>query len=110
MALSCVIVCSAGPQNALADEFLKRSVIFETKVFAHLDKGLPLDRFNVLLMSANPLKLGAEQEARCNVFTANRGVIIRGRKGQGGDCGTRRSRGRRCRLSRATVASRSLRG
>jgi len=84
VALSCVIVCSAGPQKVRAAEFLNRSVIFETKVLAHLDKGVPLDRFNVLLMSANPPKLGAEQEARFNIFTANGGVIIReGKAGRG---------------------------
>ena len=84
VALSCVIVCSAGPQKVRAPEFIKRSVIFETKVPAHLDKGVPRDPFKVMVMSANPLKLGGEQEARFNMFTANGGVIIRdGSPGRG---------------------------
>jgi len=32
---------SAEPHNPLADEFLKQSVFFESKVLAHLDKGVP---------------------------------------------------------------------
>jgi hypothetical protein len=38
--------------NPLADEFLKRSVFFETKVLVHLDNGVPLDRSKVLVMPA----------------------------------------------------------
>ena len=36
-----IALISADPRNALADEFLKQSVFFETKVLAHLDKGVP---------------------------------------------------------------------
>jgi hypothetical protein len=79
-----IALISAGPQNALADEFLKQSVLFETKVLAHLDKGVPLDRFKVLVMPANLPKLSAEQEARLNMFTANGGVIIRDGKARAG--------------------------
>src|SRR5260370_27638567 len=43
-----IALLSAGPLNLLADEFLKQSVFFETKVLAHLDKGVPLARFKVL--------------------------------------------------------------
>jgi len=67
---------SAEPQNPLADEFLKQSVFFETKVLAHLDKGVPLDRFKVLIIPADLPKLSAEQKARLNTFTAHGGVII----------------------------------
>jgi hypothetical protein len=79
-----IALMSAGPQNALADEFLKQSVFFETKVLAHLDKGVPLDRFKVLVVPANLPKLSAEQEARFNTFTANGGVIIRDGKARPG--------------------------
>jgi hypothetical protein len=79
-----IALMSAGPQNALADEFLKQSVLFETKVLAHLEKGVPLDRFKVLVMPANLPKLSAEQEARLNTFTAAGGIIIRAGKAEPG--------------------------
>ncbi len=72
-----IALISAEPHNPLADEFLKQSVFFETKVLAHLDKGVPLDRFKVLVMPADLPKLSAEQKARLNTFTAGGGVIIR---------------------------------
>jgi hypothetical protein len=75
---------SAEPQNPLADEFLKQSVFFETKVLAHLDKGVPLDRFKVLVMPADLPRLSAEQKARLNTFTAGGGVIIRAGKAEPG--------------------------
>ena len=75
-----IALISAEPQNALADEFLKQSVFFETKVLAHLDKGVPLDRFKVLVMPANLPKLSAEQETRLDSFAAGGGVIIRAGK------------------------------
>ena len=71
-----IALISAEPQNPLADEFLKQSVFFETKVLAHLDKGVPLDRFKVLIIPADLPKLSAEQKARLNTFTADGGVII----------------------------------
>jgi len=79
-----IALLSATPQNALADEFLKQSVFFETKVLAHLDKGFPLDRFKVLVMPANLPKLTAEQDAQLKMFTANGGVIIRDAKATAG--------------------------
>jgi hypothetical protein len=79
-----IALMSVGPQNALADKFLKQSVFFETKVLAHLDKGIPLDRFKVLVMPANLPKLSAEQEAQLNRFTANGGVIVREGKARAG--------------------------
>jgi len=77
-----IALISAEPQNPLADEFLKQSVFFETKVLAHLDKGVPLDRFKVLVMPADLPKLSAEQKARLNTFIAGGGVIIRVRKAE----------------------------
>jgi hypothetical protein len=71
-----IAVLSAEPRNRLADEFLKQSVLFETKVLAHLDKGIPLDRFKVLVMPAGLPKLRAEQKARLDAFTAAGGMII----------------------------------
>ena len=79
-----IALISAGPQNALADEFLKQSVFFETKVLAHLDKGVPLDRFKVLVMPPDLPKLSAEQKARLDAFTAGGGVIVTARKGEPG--------------------------
>jgi hypothetical protein len=79
-----IALISAEPQNPLADEFLKQSVFFETKVLAHLDKGVPLERFKVLVMPADLPKLSAEQQARLNTFTAGGGVIIRARKAEPG--------------------------
>jgi hypothetical protein len=77
-----IALISAEPHNALADEFLKQSVFFETKVLAHLDKGVPLDQFKVLVMPADLLKLSAEQKARLNAFTGGGGVIIRSGKAE----------------------------
>jgi hypothetical protein len=77
-----IALISAEPLNPLADEFLKRSVFFETKVLAHLDKGIPLDRFKVLVRPADLPKLSAEQQARLDTFTAGGGVIIRAGKAE----------------------------
>ena len=79
-----IALLSEEPVNPLADEFLKQSVFFETKVLAHLDKGVPLDRFKVLVMPAHLPKLSAEQKARLNMFTAGGGVIIRAGKAEPG--------------------------
>ena len=79
-----IVLISAGPQNALADEFIKQSVFFETKVLAHLDKGVPLDRFRVLVIPADLPDLSAEQKARLDAFAAGGGVIIRAGKGKVG--------------------------
>src|SRR5260370_33870044 len=59
-----IALISAERRNLLADEFLKQSVFFETKVLAHLDKGAPLDQFKVLVMPADLPKLSTEQKAR----------------------------------------------
>jgi hypothetical protein len=71
-----IALISAEPHNPLADEFLKQSVFFETKVLAHLDNGISLDRFKVLVVPADLPKLSAEQKARLHAFTAGGGVII----------------------------------
>jgi Glycoside-hydrolase family GH114 len=75
---------SAKPLNPLADEFLKQSVLFETKVLTHLDKGVPLDRFKVLVMPADLPKLNAVQKTRLNTFIAGGGVIVRAGKAEPG--------------------------
>ena len=75
-----IALLSVEPHNSLANEFLKQSVFFETKVLAHLDKGVPLDRFKVLVMPADLPKLSAQQKARLNAFTAGGGIIIRAGK------------------------------
>jgi hypothetical protein len=79
-----IALISAEPQNALANEFLKQSVFFETKVLAHLDKGVPLDQFKVLVMPADLPKLSAEQKVRFDMFTASGGVIIKAGKAEPG--------------------------
>jgi hypothetical protein len=79
-----IALISAEPQNPLADEFLKQSVLFETKVLAHLDKGVPLDRFKVLVMPFNLPRPNREQKARLDEFTAGGGVIIRAGKAEPG--------------------------
>jgi hypothetical protein len=79
-----IALISAEPQNPLANEFIKQSVFFETKVLAHLDKGVPMDRFKVLVMPADLPKLSAEQKARLDTFTAGGGVIIRAGKAEPG--------------------------
>ncbi len=79
-----IALLSEDPHNSLADEFLKQSVFFETKVLAHLDKGVPLDQFKVLVMPADLPKLTAEQQARFDAFTTGGGVIIRASKGERG--------------------------
>jgi hypothetical protein len=79
-----IALISAESQNPLADEFLKQSVFFETKVLAHLDKGVPLDRFKVLVMLSNLPRLNREQKSRLDKFTAGGGVIIRAGKAEPG--------------------------
>ena len=79
-----IALISAKPQNPLANGFLKQSVFFETKVLSHLDKGVPLDRFKVLVMPADLPKLSAQQKARFNMFTDGGGVIIRAGKAEPG--------------------------
>jgi hypothetical protein len=71
---------SAEPLNPLADEFLKQSVYFESKVLDHLDKGAPLEQFKVLVIPSDLPKLNSEQKARLDRFTAGGGVIIRAGK------------------------------
>ena len=75
-----IALISVEPRSALADEFLKQSVFFESKVLAHLDKGIPLDHFKVLVMPAGLPKLSAEQKDRLDTFTAGGGVVIRAGK------------------------------
>ena len=77
-----IALISAQPQNRLADEFLKQSVFFETKVLAHLDKGVPLERFKVLVMPTDLPKLSAEQKALLDAFAAGGGLIIRAGKAE----------------------------
>ncbi len=79
-----IALLSAEPQNLLADEFLKQSVLFETKVLAHLDKGVPLEQFKVLVMPTDLPKLSAEQNALLDRFTAGGGVIIKAGKAEPG--------------------------
>jgi Glycoside-hydrolase family GH114 len=79
-----IALISAESQNPLADEFLRQSVFFETKVLAHLDKGVPLDRFKVLVMLSNLPRLNREQKSRLDKFTAGGGVIIRAGKAEPG--------------------------
>jgi hypothetical protein len=75
-----IALISAEPLNPLADEFLKQSVFFETKVLAHLDKGVPLEQFKVLVIPSDLPKLSAEQKGRLDAFAAGGGVIIRAGK------------------------------
>jgi hypothetical protein len=75
-----IALLSVEPHNPLANEFLKQSVFFETKVLAHLDQGIPLDRFKVVVMTANLPKFSADQKARLDAFTTGGGVIIRAGK------------------------------
>jgi hypothetical protein len=77
-----IALISVEPHNSLADEFLKQSVFFETKVLAHLDKGVHLDQFKVLVMPADLPKLSSEQKARLDTFAAGGGVIIRAGKAE----------------------------
>jgi hypothetical protein len=71
-----IALISVLPRNPLADEFLKHSVFFETKVLAHLDKGVPLERFKVLVTPTDLPKLSANQKAQLDAFAAGGGVII----------------------------------
>jgi hypothetical protein len=82
-----IALLSAEPHNPLANEFLKQTVFFETKVLAHLDRGVPLDRVKVLVMPADLPKLSAEQKAQLDAFTAGGGVIIRAGKADSGIAG-----------------------
>jgi Glycoside-hydrolase family GH114 len=79
-----IALVSAEPMNPLANEFLKHSLFFETKVLAHLDKGIPLDRFKVLVLPADLPKLSAQQKGRLDGFSAGGGIIIRAGKSNSG--------------------------
>jgi len=79
-----IALISSEPHNELADEFLKQSVFFETKVLTHLDKGVPLKRFKVLVMPAGLPKLSKEQEALFDRFAGDGGEIIRAGKAEPG--------------------------
>src|SRR6202158_3500629 len=79
-----IALLSAEPHHPLAGGFLKKSVFFETKVLAHLDKGVPLDRFKVLVMPSDLPTLSREQKARLAAFAAGGGVIIRDGKADPG--------------------------
>ncbi len=94
-----IALISAQPHNPLADEFLKQSVFFETKVLAHLNKGVPLDRFKVLVIPAGLPEPGAQQKARLDMFTAGGGVIIRAGKHDRGVAARAESAARGPRLS-----------
>jgi hypothetical protein len=73
-------VISAEPHNPLADEFLRQSVFFETKVLTHLDKGFPLDRFRVLVIPRDLPKLDRAEQARLDSFAAGGGTILKAAK------------------------------
>ncbi len=79
-----IALLSAEPMNRLADEFLRQSVFFETKVLAHLDKGVPLEQFRVVVIPSDLPKLSAEQRGRLDAFAADGGLIIRAGKGEPG--------------------------
>ena len=79
-----IALISEEPRNSLADQFLEQSVFFETKVLTHLDKGVPLGQFKVLVIPADLPKLTARQKARLDLFTANGGVVIRTSKSDRG--------------------------
>jgi hypothetical protein len=51
-------------------------------VLAHLDKGVPLDQFKVLVMPPDLPKLSPEQQAQLDTFTEGGGVIIRAGKAE----------------------------
>jgi Glycoside-hydrolase family GH114 len=82
-----IALLSVEPHNPLADEFLRQSVFFETKVLAHLDKGIPLDRFRVLVMPADLPKLSGDQKAQLDLFKSAGGVIMKARKKDTGIAG-----------------------
>ena len=77
-----IALISAEPRNPLADEFLKQSVFFETKVLAHLDKGVPLDQFKVLVVPADLPKLSHEQKGWLDRFSTNGGHIVSAAKAE----------------------------
>ncbi len=72
-----IALLSAKPYNPLADQFLRQSIFFETKVLAHLEKGIPLDRFKVLVLPPGLPRLDAGQKARLEAFAGAGGVIVR---------------------------------
>lgn len=59
-----------------ADEFIRKSVIFETKVWDHLGKGTPMENFRVLVVPFSTGGLGPEQERVLSGFAASGGVIL----------------------------------
>ena len=77
-----IALISAEPHNPLANKFLRQSVFFETKVLAHMDKGIALEQFKVVVLPTDLPKPTTGQKARLDAFTAAGGVIIKAGRGE----------------------------
>ena len=84
MPVATIALLSSEPHNSLASEFLRHSVLFETKVLSHLDKGVPLEQFKVLVVPADLAKANAEQKSRLDRFTAGGGIVVAAAKAEAG--------------------------
>lgn len=71
-----IALLSEGEKNPLADEFLKRNVMFGSKVLKHLGKGEPLGSYRVLVIPFPLKNFLPEQEKTLSDFTANNGKIF----------------------------------
>jgi hypothetical protein len=71
-----VAVLATDADDRFADALIRRSVIFDTKVLQHLDKGLPLERFQVLVAPFGPPELDEGQRRALTAFAARGGTIL----------------------------------
>lgn len=62
--------------DPLADDFIRRSVQFETKVWGHLEDGAPLKEMRVAVVNELPTRLRKEDVAIIQDFVAGGGKIL----------------------------------
>ncbi len=74
-----IAVLSIGHTNPFADALIKQGMIFQTKVLARLDQGVPLDTFQVLVVPIALGRLTPEQEKIFSDFVSGGGKIFAAR-------------------------------
>jgi len=71
-----VALLSESEKNPLADVFIRRNVMFGSKVLQHLDKGTPLAQYQVLVIPFAIRELNPDQEKILAGFAASGGKIF----------------------------------
>jgi hypothetical protein len=71
-----VAVLSRVEEDPVADDFIRRNVMFQTKVLRHLSKGAPLDSFRVLVVPFPVPRLDDGQRTILADFAVGGGTIL----------------------------------